>query len=123
MLETSFPAEAELTLFRFPPVQHNRRHDGRYRCALATIGKLTLDSGESFHVLVHNLSATGVGLNVPRPLANGLRVTIRLRPKIGPLREFTVRVAHCTAEVDRSWRVGCQFETPLGADLLDSLLD
>ena len=124
MSESTVPIEAELTIFR--PKFHKMRRRGaeRYRCALATAGKLLFPgTGETKTAWLNNLSTTGIGLNLPRPLAAGLEFLMQVRTDglSEPIR-LAARVVHSTAEVDGTWRVGCAFHEPLSDELLESLL-
>lgn len=124
MAEPSIPIEAELTLFR-PKQKIRRRAAERYRCGLATAGKLFFPAnGATQHAWIYNLSVTGIGLNLPEPLESGRDVVIQLR-MAGKLEvlKLPARVIHSTAEVDQTWRVGCEFAAPLDAEVLDALLE
>jgi hypothetical protein len=118
------PVEAEFTLLERHLNDFKRRASVRYRCNLATLGKLFFPaSSESLESWVHNLSETGVGLNLGRALNVGTDLVIRLRgPSLEKSLQLAARVIHATQEVDGTWRVGCAFETRLSADDLDSLL-
>jgi hypothetical protein len=123
MSESTVPVEAELTLFRPKLNKVRRRTAERYRCALASAGTLLFPvSGESMIAWLNNLSVTGIGLNLPRPLDAGMELVIQVRIETGPPVRLPGRVVHCTAEVDGTWRVGCHFHAPLDAEVLESLL-
>lgn len=124
MAEPSIPIEAELTLFR-PKQSIRRRAAERYRCGLATAGKLYFPaSSTTQNAWVYNLSVSGIGLNLPEPLEAGCDVVIQLRMtgKIEVIR-LPARVVHSTPEVDQTWRVGCEFVEPLAVETLDALLE
>jgi len=123
MAESTIPIEAELTLFRPKFNKVRRRTAERYRCALATAGKLYFPgSGETMTAWLNNLSVTGIGLNLPRSLDAGQELVIQVRIEGGAPVKLPARVVHATAEVDGTWRVGCTFDVPLAADVLESLL-
>jgi c-di-GMP-binding flagellar brake protein YcgR len=124
MADSTVPVEAELTLFRPRMNKVPRRTAERYRCALASAGKLFFPAtGETMTAWLNNLSTTGVGMNLPRALEAGMELIIQVRVDggAGAVR-FPARVVHSTLEVDGSWRVGCNFDTPLSAEVLESLL-
>ena len=124
MAESTVPIEAELTLFRPRFNKVRRRTAERYRCALATAGTLSFPgSGESMTAWLNNLSVTGIGLNLPRSLDAGLALAIQVRIENRTPVRLSGRVVHSTAEVDGSWRVGCQFDEPISAEMLESLLE
>ncbi len=124
MAEQTVPVEAEFTLLKRHLNNIKRRGAVRYRCHLATLGRLIFPaSGESREAWVHNLSDSGIGLNLTEPLAAGTEVLIRLS---GNSRDVTLklpaRVVHATQEVDGSWRVGCTFAGKLSPEVLETLL-
>jgi hypothetical protein len=122
---TSIPLEAELTLFRSKLSGLKRRKSRRFRCHLATIGRVQFpDKDISFDAFVYNLSEGGIGLNMAAPLEAGQEIVIRIRvPGETEPSLLHARVAHATQEVDRSWRIGCEFKTPLDKDMLDKILE
>jgi hypothetical protein len=124
MAESTVPIEAELTLFRPKFNKVRRRTAERYRCALASAGKLFFPgSGETLTAWLNNLSVTGIGLNLPRSLEAGLALTIQVRLEgTDSTVKLPAKVVHSTAEVDGTWRVGCHFDAPLTDELLESLL-
>jgi PilZ domain len=123
MAESTVPIEAELTLFRPKFNKVRRRTAERYRCALASAGKLFFPgTGETMTAWLNNLSVTGIGLNLPRSLDPGQDLVIQVRIESGAPVKLPVRVVHSSSEVDGTWRVGCHFVTPLDADVLESLL-
>jgi hypothetical protein len=124
MKEHNLPVEAEFTLLKKNLVKIRRRTSVRYRCSLATLGRLFFPStGESQDAWVQNLSDCGVGLNLNQPLEVDTAVLIRLT---GTTKDVTLklpaRVAHSTREVDGSWRVGCEFQSKLNPEVLEALL-
>jgi c-di-GMP-binding flagellar brake protein YcgR len=124
MPDSTVPIEAELTLFRPKVHKIPRRGAERYRCALASAGKLLFPAtGETISAWLNNLSTTGIGLNLPRALELGLAMVIQVRVegKTEPVK-LPARVVHSTLEADGSWRVGCNFDAPLSNDELESLL-
>jgi len=124
MAESTVPVEAELTLFRPKLNKVPRRRAERYRCALASAGKLFFPrTDESMTAWLNNLSTTGIGMNLPRALDAGLALVIQVRVegKTEAIR-LTARVVHSTCEVDGSWRVGCAFDEPISEAMLEELL-
>jgi hypothetical protein len=122
MLEQVLPIEADLTLLRAQmPVK--RRQSRRFRCNLATMAKLQIsDSPETKVAWAYNLSLGGVGLNSPEPLDLGREVVIHFRVGGKDVHSLPARVVFCHHELDKSWRVGCEFQGPLSQDMLDLLL-
>jgi hypothetical protein len=124
MSEPVVPVDAEFTLLKRHLTSVKRRAAVRYRSNLATLGQLFFpDSGETWEAWVHNLSESGIGLNLSRPLTMGGKIVIRLKgtPDYIML-QLPARVIHATQEVDGTWRVGCEFEQKLNADELETLL-
>jgi hypothetical protein len=115
--------EAEFTLFKQPFSGLKKRLAQRYRCPLATLGRLSFADGTAEEAWAHNISESGIGLNLTHPLEAGTNVLVRLR---GSSRNGAValpaRVVHATQELDGSWRVGCAFESKLQPEVLDALL-
>jgi PilZ domain len=123
MAESTVPIEAELTLFRSKFNKVRRRTAERYRCALASAGKLFFPgTGETMTAWLNNLSVTGIGLNLPRSLDAGQELVIQVRVEGGPPIKLPARVIHSSSEVDGTWRVGCTFDTQLDDDVLEALL-
>ena len=120
----TIPVEAELTLFRSKLVGIRRRSSDRYRCALATAGKLHFPgSGETVTAWVCNLSRGGIGLNLSQTLAADQELVIHLKMTEGNVTlKVPAKVVHATPEIDGTWRVGCEFHQPLTPDELDALL-
>ena len=114
--------EAEFTLLKRHLGGTGARGSPRYRCALATLGRLFFaDGGKPEDAWVHDLSKIGVGLNLSRPLEAGTGLTVRLKGVAGVL-EVAANVVHSTPQVDGTWRVGCTFGRKLTADELDNVL-
>src|SRR5262245_60809105 len=121
----SIPIEAELTLFRNKLSGFKRRKSRRFRCNLATIGRVQFpDKDISHDAFVYNLSEGGIGLNMSQPLEDGQEIVVRIRipGETDPAR-FPARVVHATQEVDRTWRIGCEFHEAISADVLDKILE
>jgi hypothetical protein len=115
--------EAEFTLLKRHFTGIKRRVAQRYRCPLATLGRLSLPDGTHEDAWAHNLSESGIGLNMSHALEAGTALTIRLKSAGGGgCLNLPARVIHSTAEVDGSFRVGCAFVEKLQADQLDALL-
>ena len=118
------PLEGEFTFFAPKTFGRGLRRARRYRCPLATLGKIhSSDSKDPKDVCVLNLSKTGIGLSLPEPLEVGSELEFRMRISGEKAqRVFALRVIHATQEADRSWRIGCAFTEPLTADVLEILL-
>jgi hypothetical protein len=102
----------------------NRRATVRYHCAPATPGRVLLvEKQEMQRAWVLDLSLTGVGLLVPRPLAAGLLIVVRMQATLGEkVYELPARVAHSTREPGGDYVVGCELITRLTPEELDALL-
>jgi len=124
MVDSKLAVEAEFTLLRKQIMGIKRRKTERFRCPIASLGKLTLPgSDDHIDIWVKNLSKTGVGMNLSKPIEIGSDVVICLKgPDHKTLFRKTSRVAHVTAEVDGTWRIGCEFSEELTEDELDALL-
>lgn len=124
MPEPTVPVEAEFTLLKRHLTALKRRGSVRYRSDLACLGRLILPPASTAEdVWVHDLSDTGIGLNLSHRLEAGSAVVVRLKgtsPKV--CLELPARVVHCTQEVDGTWRAGCAFDRRLAYDELDALL-
>jgi hypothetical protein len=118
------PVEAEFTLLKSHLKALKQRSAVRYRCNLATLGRLYFPiSREWLDSWVHNLSVTGIGLDLERCLEVGTRLVIRLKgPSGGEPIQAEAQVIHTTQEVDGTWRVGCSFQNQLTPEDLDTLL-
>ncbi len=101
----------------------NQRATIRYRCPPAAAGRVYLAEDLAFiRAWLHNLSTTGIGLVLNKPLHEGLLLTIQLRGTRQQKRfHLEARVVHSTPK-DGAWLVGCQFVTPLSAGDLQELL-
>lgn len=119
------PLEAELTLFRHQLSAFKRRRDRRFRCNLATIGRVQFaDRAGAGDAYVSNLSEGGVGLNMPQPLEIGQAISIRIRVGSESTHvTLQAEVRHATQEVDQTWRIGCVFVEPISPDVLERILD
>jgi hypothetical protein len=115
---------AEFTLAERQVVAMQRRTAVRYRCAVGTLGHLSIaGSAENRDIVVCNLSETGIGLSLDQPLETGAHVVIRMR---GPAASHVVtlpsRVIHVSPDGEGSWRAGCAFEERLMPEMLLALL-
>jgi hypothetical protein len=124
MTEQLLPVEADFTLLKTDLVKVKRRGAVRYRAGPATLGRIFFsETSESQEAWVLNLSQTGIGLTLCRPLEIGTGLTIRLTgANKGVSLTLRARVAHSTHEVDGTWRMGCALEQPLTPDILETLL-
>jgi len=124
MTEPLTGVEAEFTLLKHHFTGIRRRTAKRYRCALATLGKITFPGeNASLEAWAHNLSESGIGLNLDRSLPEGVVVNIRLKgPQSDGALTVAAKVAHSTQQLDGTWRVGCAFEQELTPEQLELLL-
>lgn len=102
----------------------NRRLTIRYRCAPATAGLVAAQDALEFQrVWVDNLSQTGVGFYLSRPLASGTHVLLQLKTFPSETsHDLTARVVHATVREPYGWYVGAEFAAPLDDLILDALL-
>jgi hypothetical protein len=115
--------EAEFTLLQRHFTGIKRRVAQRYRCPLATLGRLSFADGSQEEAWANNLSETGIGLNMNHALEAGTSLTIRLRGAVpGRTLALQAQVVHATQELDGSWRIGCAFAGKLSQEDLDTLL-
>jgi hypothetical protein len=124
MPEQAIPAEAEFTLLKRQMKGVKVRSFVRYRCALATLGRLYIpDTGETLESWICNLSQRGIGLNLERSLDPGTPLVIHLRSSNQSTAfKLAGRVIHATPEADGSFRIGCELLDPLTPEMLDELL-
>jgi hypothetical protein len=124
MDDLAMPVEAEFTLLRKQIAAFKRRGDRRYRCPIAMMGKVVVEeTGAEMTALVLDLSASGIGLQLTRSLADGARMNLRLTSADNRQVYYVPAiVAHATRLAEDSWRVGCVFAEKLGADTIDDLL-
>ena len=122
MPEKAIPIEAEFTLLKKHMAGVRVRGAARYRCALATLGRLHFpETGKSSNVWIHNLSETGIGLNIEHRLEAETPLVVCLKSSRGSYR-LNARVIHATPQADETWRVGCQLIDKLTPEMLDDLL-
>jgi hypothetical protein len=123
MTDSKVAIEAEFTLLRKQIMGIKRRKAERFRCPIASLGKLTIPAGgKNLEVWVKNLSRTGIGFNLACDLESGTEVVILLKGVNNATFRKPSRVVHTTQEVDGTWRVGCEFSSELTEDELDTLL-
>jgi hypothetical protein len=115
---------AEFMLAERQVVAMQRRTAVRYRCAVGTLGQLSIPgSRESRDIVVCNLSETGIGLSLDQPLEKGTHVVIRMRgPAASSVVTLPSRVMHVSPESDGTWRAGCAFAERLMPETLLALL-
>ena len=110
--------------YRGHPFYREQRAATRYACPPATLVLVCLtDTDKHVEGWAQELSQTGIGLELARPLAVGSAAVVRMhaRKPLGTLM-LPARVKHATLLVDGSWRVGCALDRPLDRDTMDALL-
>ena len=102
----------------------NQRQNTRYQCAPATIGQLVASNRKEFlKGWVLDLSKTGAGLLMMRPIQRQKAVLRIIGPTDRKKHEIAAEVVHCTQKLQNNeWVVGLRFEQPLSDDQLESLL-
>jgi hypothetical protein len=122
MSEEMLPVEPDLTLLR-SQLSKNRRRSRRQRCNLASMAKVQIANPVDTRVTwVYNLSLGGVGLNAAQTFEVGQELLINFRTPGKEISPLAAKVVFCLLEADRSWRVGCEFATPITQDILEGLL-
>jgi hypothetical protein len=103
------------------PVRH--RLMARYPCPGRPIVRLLeRPSFKCWMAMVHNFSATGLGLVFHRALEPGSVLALELRRRRhGLSRVLAVQVVHCTPQPDGNFLIGCHLNTPLSDEELDAL--
>jgi hypothetical protein len=123
MTEPLSQVEAEFTLLKRHFSGVKRRMVQRYRCPLATLGRITFTDGSQEDAWAHDLSETGIGLNLSHALEPGTPILIRLRAADRPdTLLLAAKVVHATEEIDGSWRIGCAFLDKLSPEQIDAML-
>ena len=102
----------------------NKRVSIRYRCAPATVGKVISANDQEFQrAWILDLSLTGLGMELSRPLEPGHLIIVTIRSSDGTkTHELSAIVMHCDLSLQGSWYVGCGLTVPLSRDDLDQLL-
>jgi hypothetical protein len=101
----------------------NRRVAVRYRCAPATIGKVLSANQELQIACIVDLSVTGIGMQVPQPIAAGGLVMISIKSTDGKKTfDLSASVVHCSSVPHNEWYLGCRLNATLSLEDLDSLL-
>jgi hypothetical protein len=78
---------------------------------------------EEFRAIVRDLSTSGIGLLVNRPVKSGEVLVLSLETvDRHPGRPLPARVMHCSAVSEGNWLVGCQFVRKLSETELQALL-
>lgn len=120
MSQTSIPREGAARERR----RDNHRATVRYRCAPATSGRLHAGDDQEFQrAWILDVSLSGFGLLLTRPMHAAMPVTIHLRGhQTLAMYEFDARVIHCTPQHGADWLVGCKLAHPLTPEILEDLL-
>jgi hypothetical protein len=102
----------------------NRRATIRYRCAPATVGKVFSSNDHEFQrAWVLDLSLTGIGMQLTRPLEPGQLIIIAIRGNFdATMHDLSARVMHCSPVPQGDWFVGCELAATLTPEDLDQLL-
>lgn len=102
----------------------NRRASIRYRCAPATVGKVISTQDQEFQrAWIIDLSRTGLGMQLTRPLEKGHLIIVMLKDNTGSKTfELAAHVAYCAPLPHGDYHVGCEFKTQLTLEELDQIL-
>ena len=106
------------------PSWQNQLATVRYSSAPATSGKVYLPEDLEFQrAWLQDLSATGIGLILSKPLDIGLFVNIQLKsPNSNKAYNIPAHVVHSTMQSGGDWIIGCEFVNRLTNDEVDDLL-
>lgn len=118
-MASSLPSQDALKLGR-----GNQRFTVRYRCAPATPGKLHVAGDHEYqHAWLYNVSHTGIGLILSRPVPRGALVVIQARSHDRRRTfELAANVMHSTMLNQTDWLIGCDLIQELNDEQLDQLL-
>jgi len=107
-----------------PGALANRRATVRYRCALATTGKVySAEDHEFVRAWIIDLSLRGIGMQLARPLELGRHLVIVIRNNDNTnSMEFSARVVHCHQLPHDEWLIGGEFTIPLTPEELEQFL-
>ena len=107
-----------------PTSRGNRRATIRYRCAPATVGKVfSTDDQEFQRAWILDLSLTGIGMELSRPLEPGNLIIITIRSNCRTkTHELSARVMHCSSGPQGDWSIGCELVVALSPEELEQLL-
>jgi hypothetical protein len=104
----------------------DRRACARFGCDHKSICQPVAARGPNelqWSARVHDLSAGGVGLLLPRRFERGTVLAVELQTSTAsPSRLLLARVMHATARAGRGWLVGCAWVRGLTADQLREVL-
>ena len=106
-------------------VLFKRRKSERNPCQAKLFGELILpESGEFIETRVLDLSEKGIGCTVPKRIDGNTRAYVHLKKSetASTFVSISLNVAHCAAESNGDWRIGCEFNEALAPPLLDYLL-
>jgi PilZ domain len=91
-----------------------RRNAERHACSLeATSHPIEVGETLSWGAVVHDLSASGVGVTLCFPFRPGTYLAVDLQSPEGLVRTLMVRVVNVQDQTDGQWRLGCEFVKPL----------
>lgn len=106
------------------PSPEYQRATVRYRCPPATPGRIYVAEDHEYQRgWLQDLSVTGTGLLMSKPLARDLYVTIQLKSANSKKSySLAAHVVHATQQASGEWVVGCHFVEALSLEDLDDLL-
>lgn len=102
----------------------NRRVTVRYRCAPASCGNLYVDDDQAFQrAWLDNLSCSGVGLYLAKPVSPGAQIVLHLKEtETKAVVEVAGHVVHVSLRDSFGWYIGLIFNRALDPNVLESLL-
>lgn len=105
-------------------VETDRRDAQRYACHReAWLHPVSLVKSMPWHAIVMDLSATGIGLAIERPVPIGTFFAVELPdPVLGTTRLLRARVVHTMGKSHQYWHIGCELVPELPFQELQALL-
>lgn len=105
-------------------VDTDRRDARRHACHReAWLHPVSLVKCLPWHAIVMDLSATGIGLAIERPVPIGTFFAVELPdPILGTTRLLRARVVHTTPQTHQYWHIGCELVPELPFQDLQTLL-
>jgi hypothetical protein len=106
-----------------PGIHAERRGAVRHPCHReAWLTPVTLLKGQPWHSIVLDISTTGIGLAIERPVPTGTFFAIEITDLLeGKTWMMRARVLHSTPQGHGYWRIGCIFETKVSPADIEAL--
>jgi hypothetical protein len=102
-----------------PDRSNEQRTEARYHCPrLARVSLQKAPKSRARLSIVHNISASGIGLLLTYPLDRGTLIDVELRGRLVVTR--VAQVVHSTKH-EGGWLIGCTLDNPLSEPELQQL--